>query len=517
MPCRSLSLLLIVVGLAGCPGGQAELGDSCGGHEDCDGTLQCLNQRCVPQCQRAPECGDGYACDERGYCREATGGPGSSCESEVECAEGLSCQLGNEVHSDNRLNSTCVAHTASKPNGAACDQDTDCRNGTCALGRCVDLCSQTRDCAAGHNCVTIPHLLVSQATFSGCLPSQGSIKWSIPMNSPSGQILLPVPTVARSASLVMSVNDPGQKVGATAVLDQKDGTRLYSAPCSMRPGGPTCTPIDALDDYFEHRIRHIPAFGQSVMLMPSGTSGPLGPSVYRVDVSSFRANNAPGSAIPRVTAVVQLSPGALLDLHFFFLDLAGHPCEALTNRTTLDAMSARSAPYFQDTYLVELEAIFDRAGIKLGTLTYEDIENQHKLDSLDVTDVGELLRLGKYAGGINVFFVRSLSPIGLQAFAPNPGPAGLAGTRESGIVISLDTLCYRDWSKLARLTAHELARYMGLYHNVELEVAQNPSWRDLIDDNNDEPTSNLMFFSELGGATLSPQQIDILTRSPVLR
>ena len=81
-------------------------------------------------------------------------------------------------------------------------------------------------------------------------------------------------------------------------------------------------------------------------------------------------------------------------------------------------------------------------------------------------------------------------------------------------MIGVDSLCYRSWSDLARLTAHEVARYMGLYDNVEID----PTHTDPIRDNDDgDPSTNLMFYSELGGFSLSPDQRDILTRSPVLR
>ena len=72
---RSLSALLLI-SLAGCPGGDAGIGDSCASHSDCQSTLQCVTGVCVPQCQRAPECGDGYACDEDGFCQLAGGQAG---------------------------------------------------------------------------------------------------------------------------------------------------------------------------------------------------------------------------------------------------------------------------------------------------------------------------------------------------------------------------------------------------------------------------------------------------------
>ena len=83
-------------------------------------------------------------------------------------------------------------------------------------------------------------------------------------------------------------------------------------------------------------------------------------------------------------------------------------------------------------------------------------------------------------------------------------------------MIGLDTLCYRSWSQLARLTAHEIARYMGLSRNVELD-STGKAWLDMIDDNDANPSNNLMFYSEVGGVDITPGQRDILSRSGVLR
>jgi hypothetical protein len=526
---RGSLLVWMLVGFAGCSGGGGVIGDSCGGNEDCDGTLQCLNSRCVARCRRAPECGDGYSCDEQGSCQPATRQAGVPCQSEVDCAAGLTCEIdGASVDRNNRPLSRCSLDRATGPSGTPCTVDSECRNGTCGLGRCIDLCRQTRDCSIGNSCALIPSELASNAQFGGCLPSSGRVTWSIPVTSSASEILFPIPNVARSAQLVMSVDDPGQKVGASSVLSPT-GARVYNLPCSpLSARAPACDRTASFDQYFANQVRHQPAFGQSVLAIPSGTL-PSGapafqPGVYRVDVSSFQGNDLPGSAIPHVTAVVQLAAGSILDLHFFFLDLADHPCAAKTNSATLDASAAENAGYFQQDYLGELRTVFDSAGLVIGTTSYQNILDHPELDGLDVANAGSLLRLGTFATGINVFFVRSLSPVGLQAFGPNPGPAGLGGTAQSGIVIGLDTLCYRSWTALARLTAHELARYMGLYHNVELETAQHPTWRDAIYDS-DDSSNNLMFFSEhtapgaepSTGTELSAGQRDILLRSAVLR
>ena len=476
-----------------------------------------MTSRCVPRCDRAPECGDGYACDDHGLCQRATGQKGDTCLSEVDCEPGLSCQIdGATVNKENRLVASCTDQSPMHSAGATCTDDGDCRNGTCALGRCIDLCRDTRDCGADTSCLDVPRVDSNGKLFAGCMPSQGTITFSIPMTSASSEILLPVPTVARSVSLVMSVDDPGQKVGATSVLSP-GGSRIYTLPCSppVSLSDPSCTPTDTLDQYYANKLRHTPEFQQSVLLIPPAPTFPLEAGAYQIRVSSFRANGAPGTAVPKLTAVVQLESSMVLDLHFFFLDLDDHPCVVMPNNTRLDASSAQSTLAFQD-YLSQMTSVFGGGGLTRGMVTYDDIKDHPEVDGLDVADAGTLLALGKYATGINVFFVRSLSPIGIQAWGPNPGPAGLGGTPQSGIVIGLDTLCYRSWTALARLTVHEVARYMGLYHNVETETAQHPTWRDPINDSDDSHT-NLMYFSENGGVELSAGQRAQLARSGVLR
>ncbi|MBA3455256.1 MAG: hypothetical protein H0T42_19350, partial [Deltaproteobacteria bacterium] len=431
-----------------------------------------------------------------------------------------SCQLDDTVDGNGRPLASCAAQNAGRPASASCAADADCRNGTCALGRCVDLCDQTRDCGAGTSCMGIPRVHsppqpADGAMFDGCLPSNGSVTWTIPVLGPATEILLPVPGGARSATVVFRVDDVAQTVGASQVIAPTDSVLApsYIKPCTP---GPACDESVARSQYFSQRLRHLPEPGQSVLQIPASSTTPLEPGAYRIRVSSFRSNGSAGSAIPHVTAIMKMDTAVILDLHFYFLDLDDHPCKAAFADQRIEANTAQTASYFQNEYLGELLAIFAGGGLSLGATTYEDVPNHPDLDGLAVADAGSLLSLGARGTGINVFFVRTLSPVGLQAFGPNPGPAGLGGTRQSGVIIGVDTLCYRSWTQLARLTAHEVARYMGLYHNVELEVGQHPTWRDPIDDS-DDSRNNLMFFSELGGFDLSAGQRSILTKSAVLR
>jgi hypothetical protein len=514
-----LSTLVIAVALlGGCGGGDAGLGDSCDRTGDCESALQCMRGVCVDRCHRSPDCGDGYACDGNGLCHLAEGHEGDQCKSEVDCGPGLSCVIsGTALDEDDRLRATCTASYDTGPAGAACFRDENCRNGTCALGHCVDLCQQSRDCAGGNSCMVVPRVEAYGSLFGGCLPSGGNITWRIPNTSSAPNFLLPVPSEASYAAVVYETDDQ-QLVGATRVTAPSGDVLVETCYDDELPTDRLCD--DDTDDaqrrqtmFYNNKIRHALAPRMSVLAMPSNPEIELETGVYLVNGRSFRSDGGPGSAIPKVTAVIRIGTGGSLDLHLHFLDLADHPCRAAFKNATLDAEAAKTETFFQQTFLDALRSIFTTKGIAIGSITYDDIADHPDLDSLDMRDAPALLKLGKYDKGINVFFVRGMAPVGLQGFAPAPGPAGLAKTSGSGIVIGADTLCYRNWQQLARLTSHEIARYMGLYHNVEVD---NVHGDPILDSGSS--SENLMFYSELtNGTELSPGQRDILLRSPVLR
>ena len=93
-------------------------------------------------------------------------------------------------------------------------------------------------------------------------------------------------------------------------------------------------------------------------------------------------------------------------------------------------------------------------------------------------------------------------------------PPGRPGTRASGVAIATDTLCYADWTYLARSTAHEIARGLGLQRSVEPD-----GYEDQLTGENGSgyETTNLMYFSDHGGSTLSGDQKEILRRNPVFQ
>nr|HEX4316391.1 hypothetical protein [Kofleriaceae bacterium] len=500
----SALLAATAVSLAACPNGGNGIGSSCNSNGDCSSPLQCVADTCVPLCQRAPECGEGYTCTAAGQCRVATGQAGDPCTGQAQCAAGLSCQLaGSATGSDGLLLASCVRdNTGARvlPDAAACGSDADCRDGTCALGRCMDLCASTLDCPEDQACKEVPRVEADGAMFRACIPAAGTMQFDIALSSPQETVLLPIPESAQSVSVVMSIDDATQLVAARRVV-APDSTEVFDD-----AGDPFLTPV-----------RTFPNFGQSVLQMPSTPDTPLEPGAYQVEIASLRGPNVIGSATPHATVLVKLDTSATLDMHFYFLDLGDHPCSDALDVPALNAASAATSTDFQG-YLDTIVSIFNGI-LQPGDITYEDAPGHPDLDGLDVSNAAALLSLGAHSTGINIFVVRSLSPAGIEVFGPNPGPATLAGTPQSGIVVGLDTLCYRTWEQLGQLTAHELARYMGLYNNVEVA---NPGETDPIADS-DTSSDNLMFSSELGsggqyfGRSLSGEQVQILSTSPVLR
>jgi hypothetical protein len=494
----SLALALALLALAGCSDG-AGIGHACDQRGDCADGLQCLGGVCAPTCATHAECGDGFTCSA-GACTEVASQIGDSCERELACGPGQACQLGTlDADQNGVLDGTCQVDRPGGATGAGCTEDLECRNGTCSLGRCTELCTADTDCPAATRCVDQPRLIGAAAPlFRGCLQGQGTLRLELEAVTPLASLRLPVPSNARSVAIVATIDDETQLVGAARVVSPA-GTLLYATPFSQ-------------DEFYRNPLRHQPALEISTLVIPNTPAIQLETGVYDLQVGSFFAAGGMGTAIPSITAIYKLDDAATLDLHLHFARLDEHPC-ALASGLTAEA--AQTDPGFQG-YLAELTQILAGAGVEVGTVTYAPYaippDERFDLDGLRSQDLPRLLRLAEGDTGINVFLTRSISPGGVQSLSGGqPGPPSLPATRASGVAVAMDTLCYRDYAALARVTAHQLAQYMGLFRNREPAGALDP-----IPDSDDNP-SNLMFYSEFGGTTLSPGQAQVLRRYPGLR
>ncbi|MBK7535475.1 MAG: hypothetical protein IPI49_08920 [Myxococcales bacterium] len=477
------------------------MGAACDSGGDCDNTLQCLRNVCIPRCDRASQCGDGFACRADGLCIEARGEAGNSCDSETACRAGLACKLDpSDADQDGLLQATCSEDRHGHAVGAECSSDSQCRNGTCALGRCVDLCGIDRDCPPTTTCTRIPRVEADGAAFRGCLPERGLISWEIPVAAPTADVLVPVPAHALSLSLAMTVDDDSQLVGASYLTSPPRDSNVSRVLFSRSA------------DYYANPIRHRAGHGVSMLQIPSSSAARIEGGAYHLTLSSLRPNGEIGSATPRLKATVRVMPAnatGSLPLHFHFVDFTDYPCSktAFPGAGTLNAEIARREDFFQ-LYITDLREVLAGANVALAPPTYDDLPSKNARDNIAPEHVRALASKGIYSSGINVFFVRSLSPAGSRAIGPTPGPVGIKGTAASGIIISLEPLCYRTWKDVARITAHQLARYMGLFPNIDSAGRLDP-----IEDS-DVTSDNLMFFSDQGGTALTPGQRAILSSSP---
>lgn len=493
-------LLALTCAQAACFGG-ATVGESCGGTADCASGLQCLAGVCTPRCETHAECGDGFVCSD-GECNEVISSIGDPCARELDCGPGQTCQLIEDgtAAAGQQLLASCQAEVIGAVLGAGCALDGDCRSGSCNLGRCTQLCVDVLDCPDDLVCTDIPRIRDNAAAgmFRGCLQSTGVLAHRIELTRAPVTVALPVPGNARSVAVTSTANDPNVLVGAFS-LRAPSGATLYSEP-------------QTLDDFLNNPVRYTLGFGESTLLFPNTPNVSLSAGAYQLELGTALLPGLKIGDIPEVTVHYKLGTSARLDIHVYFLDLANHPCQGGIGATALDAQTASALSVFQG-YIQRIGYILGQAGVSLGAVTYHDVGDQTLLDALEAGDIAQLASLSTTDTGINLFLVRSIDPGGIQVLsAGTPGAPRAAGSRTSGIAVSMDTLCYRSWNELSRITSHAIARQMGLFRNIEPES----NIQDPISDSLDDDT-NLMFYSEFGGITLSPGQAQVLRLYPGLR
>lgn len=489
---------LFLAATFGCRG--ASLGEPCAERSDCASDLQCLGGLCTPLCDNHTECGDGFLCTEDGECSRVRSRYGDRCNSELECGPNQACLLDEaDDDGDGWLLATCQPQPIGAVAGSECSSDDACRSGSCNLGRCTRLCRTSSECPEDLTCTELPRLLESgSALFRGCLQDGGTIRHRLEVPHSGDEVPLLVPGNAVSVAVTTVSSDPNLLAGVFQ-LRGPTGAYLYRTPQ---------TP----DDVTTNPLRYSMAPGESTLLFPDRPKSPLVPGVYRVELGTALTPQLPASDIPEVTVYYKLDDSAVLDVNVYFLDLGSHPCQGGIGTTRLDASNAPGLLVFQ-SYLADALAILGQAGIELGEVTYHDITDRPELDALSASDLPSLLQLSTTDTGLNLFLVRSIEPGGIQVLSGGtPGAPRSPGSRTAGIAVSMDTLCYRTWPQLARVTAHAMARQMGLFRNRE----PSSNVQDPIADSSSGP-ENLMYYSEFGGTELSEGQGEVLRLYPGLR
>ena len=267
-----------------------------------------------------------------------------------------------------------------------------------------------------------------------------------------------------------------------------------------------------LGDFIDNAVRYSQTFGESTLLFPNTPDLQLEAGAYSLELGTALLPGLRISDVPEVTVHYKLGASTQLDIHVYLLDLSNHPCEGGIGASDLDATTAAALSVFQG-YIDNIGDILGQAGISIGDVTYHDVGDQTLLDALEEDDIAQLATLSTTTTGVNLFLVRSIDPGGVQVLAAGtPAAPRSPGSRTSGIAVSMDTLCYRSWSELSRITSHAIARQMGLFRNIEPE---SPITDPIADSG--EGDENLMFYSEFGGTDISVGQAAVLRLYPGLR
>jgi len=129
-------------------------------------------------CTVASDCNGGICGNANVLGTTFTSANGSLCTQT--CCTSADCPSGDVCYGSGNAGNYCVAATAlgrpatqgtSAP-GAICQDNGDCRSGSCELGVCVDLCCAATDCSNGTSCALDSVGIDGHEVFA-CLPTAG--------------------------------------------------------------------------------------------------------------------------------------------------------------------------------------------------------------------------------------------------------------------------------------------------------------------------------------------------------
>ena len=415
-----------------------------------------------------------------------------NCSQSADCAAGRVCTWRAVVDaSGNRtsIRSLCADIVTGAPSGGVCNQDSGCQSGFCHLGTCSEACKAT--CPIGMSCQASQEPLKAGYTkaIKTCLPAQGITVYDFASRPVTDPAVIPVPENAVSSTVVMQGGDTLYPIVSSLVAP--DSTQLIS-----NGGDPLAQPE-----------RYYPETQIGTMFLPNTPTWPLqvGPYKYKALLCDDTMTNCDNPPSP-THIYYKLAPGAKQDtgtltVNFIFNGLAGHACGSLTAATAPSSSAMKKV-------LANFSMIYAKAGITIGTVNYYDLSRSdlYDINGNDEATLNKLFETSSFLSNraVNVFLVRSMSPMGLLGVAGGiPGPP-IHGTAHSGIVANWDGQCY---GVMGNVVPHEVGHYLGLFHNIEADAKGNddPTHQDAIDDTNTSH-NNLMYWNEEGGDEVSAGQ-----------
>jgi hypothetical protein len=470
---------------------------------------------------------------------------GQPCVSDADCENGFCAADGEQSPEDGEpLALACRCEIEGREGGDSCRRASDCARGVCLLtGTCADPCDAESDCAGIEACRTV-HARTSDAALQpvkacvalSSLPDGGESDNEIKAGfmDGTGSAQLGLSAVKSRALFVLehlaAEAWPAFTVCRTPVCVEKLETRdaeptvLFDADLYSRPWqGDEEAPLNPVG------TGTVMVANQShpvAILLPNGPRSVTSDRGYRVEIG-WEDRREIETRDLRLTRITNRRPGTLLDLNVFYV---GGKEWAPTGD--------REPPMLKEA-LRGMEEIYEPVGIGIGEIRQFPVTGKLK-DELEFIDIRfgvyaklqELFSLSAGARGpaVNLFFVRHIQEA-MAISGGTPGPMGMHGTGGSGIAVSTDK--FDDADTLAKVIAHELGHYLGLFHPVELEgfvldpLPDTPECR-LDNDTNEngylDPNEcvgigagNLMFPVMSGGTTITDDQAEVLRSAAILR
>lgn len=474
-------------------------GDACADNTECQGGI-CLKGEVWPQgyCSQGNAC-DAASCGAQGGRCETTGDNFTRCVLPCD-AGGVACRSGYTCRTDgDRMSGTACLYDAPRPAGAsdgeACQRDADCAGGTCITEQegwsggycttagcssredcasyegqdnrclrqsrpsiCVRMCQSNDDCREGYACEPVGQ---GQGI---CFPDQSvpftedltAYPFTITCVTPRGEDVaydFEVPEGATSVMTVPFVRDSGQLL--PSLLTQPGQTISFERGAHAFQS----TPARVFDGKVNPLV--IPPTPNLSASLVSGAQT-LNLLTNSEDVCHYTLS--------------ETTPGVTIDLNIYLVGVRG--------------ITAASAPNNQDIteMLAAFDAVYASAGVSIGKVRFFELsEEQTQAYQIiyDDAQIGQLLATSQRPGdtyddvlSLNVYFVREMRRGGAIGVSYGlPGPAGLHGTGNSGVVFTAQFLgsqfqeadgTVADGNEYTGNTmAHEVGHYLGLFHTTE--------------------------------------------------
>ena len=288
-----------------------------------------------------------------------------------------------------------------------------------------------------------------------------------------------VPTDAYSAQVTCGPYGYDVLATAESILDPS-GAAIYD----YNDGQGTAMRVATTDDLLP-------------VLFPVSPDLDVGAGIYtmRVYVDLEQPTTITCNALYRIQ---EPAAGQTVDIHFVFVGVDGE----VPGLNATDAVDSTVL----NTTLDRVEALWADLGLSVGVVTYEDFAGDvATYNSVDgAKEFGDLLRTSTSDDrAITVFLVSAITDndgatILGQAAGP-PGAAATGGTSKSGAVVTVGPLAESDTDTEARIIAHEVAHFMGLYHPTEKDGSAHDPLLDTPECTSDTDSNGVYSTSECLG------------------